>query len=88
MPPTLLAYVLVTRQYASAAYFPRPTVATLMAALTCLMVTPAITGMLLPVCVTVAAAIISQGGAALMTAGSLSACGHGRRSLVVGAPYC
>lgn len=86
MPPTLLAYVLVTRQDASTAYFPRPAIATLMAALASLMVTPAITCMLLPVCITVAATVISQGSAAFMTAGSFSACGHVRRPLSVGTP--
>lgn len=56
-PTTLLTQVLVARKDAGPSYIPRSPVASLMPALTGLIVTPAITGMLLLVGITIATRI-------------------------------
>ena len=76
VPAALLTKVLVTREDAGPSYIPRPPVAALMSALARLIVTPAITGMLLLVGVTIAARVTGDIPAAFVPTGPLSSCWH------------
>ena len=76
VPPALLTQVLVTRKNAGPSYIPRSPVAALMPALARLIVTPAVTGMLLLVGVTIAARVTGDIPAAFVPTGPLSSCWH------------
>ena len=76
VPAAFLTQMLVTREDAGPSYIPRSPVAALMSALAWLIVTPAITGMLLLVGVTIAARVTGDIPAAFVPTGPLSSCWH------------
>ena len=72
----VLTQILITLENTRPYDFPGPTVSTFLPALTCLIVTPAITGMLLSVLFTIPAGIVGDCRTALVSAWAFSAWWH------------